>query len=73
MSPATRTLVGVGVGVGGAVAGLAAERRPDAELTVLPGAGHQLMQGRPEALARLIRALAARTAPRPAAVAGRGS
>lgn len=40
-----------------------AERLPDAELTVLAGAGHQLMQERPDALGGLIRDLAARTAP----------
>lgn len=46
-----------------------AERLPDAELTVLPEAGHQLMQERPGELAGLIRALAARTAaPVPAGV-----
>lgn len=39
-----------------------AERLPDAELTVLPQAGHQLMQERPDELAALIRDLAARTA-----------
>lgn len=38
-----------------------ADRLPDAELTVLPEAGHQLMQERPDELARLIRGLAART------------
>jgi pimeloyl-ACP methyl ester carboxylesterase len=40
-----------------------AHRLPNAELTVLPEAGHQLMQERPVELAGLIRALAARTAP----------
>ncbi len=36
------------------------EALPDAELTVLPRAGHQLMQERPHEVARLIRDLAAR-------------
>jgi pimeloyl-ACP methyl ester carboxylesterase len=39
-----------------------AEALPDAELTVLPRAGHQLMQERPDEVDALIRALAARTA-----------
>jgi pimeloyl-ACP methyl ester carboxylesterase len=34
---------------------------PDAELTVLPRAGHQLMQERPDEITELIRALSART------------
>lgn len=34
---------------------------PDAELTILPQAGHQLMQERPDEVARLIRDLAERT------------
>jgi pimeloyl-ACP methyl ester carboxylesterase len=37
------------------------EALPDAELTVLPQAGHQLMQERPEAVAQLIRDLAVRS------------
>lgn len=40
-----------------------AEGLPDADLTILPGAGHQLMQERPDELAGLIRDLASRTAP----------
>ncbi len=40
-----------------------ADGLPDAELTVLPEAGHQLMQERPDELAELVRALSARTAP----------
>lgn len=36
---------------------------PQAELTVLPRAGHQLMQERPDELNRLIRELSTRTAP----------
>lgn len=39
-----------------------AERLPDCELHVLDQAGHQLMQERPDEVAELIRALAARTA-----------
>jgi len=39
-----------------------AERLPDAELTILPQAGHQLMQERPQELIALIRDLVARTA-----------
>jgi pimeloyl-ACP methyl ester carboxylesterase len=38
-----------------------AERLPDAELTILPAAGHQLMQERPDELAGLVRDLADRT------------
>lgn len=37
-----------------------AERLPDAELTVLPRAGHQLMQERPDAIDRMVRDLAER-------------
>lgn len=37
------------------------EELPDAELTVLPQAGHQLMQERPDEVAELIRDLAERT------------
>ncbi|MGI8937507.1 MAG: alpha/beta fold hydrolase [Iamia sp.] len=44
-----------------------ADQLPDAELTVWPEAGHQLMQERPDLLAGLIRDLAARTASVPAA------
>ncbi|HMJ79062.1 MAG TPA: alpha/beta hydrolase, partial [Iamia sp.] len=40
---------------------LMVENLPDAELTVLPQAGHQLMQERPDDVARLIRDLAERT------------
>ncbi len=40
-----------------------ADLLPDAELHVLPGAGHQLMQERPAELGALLRDLAARTAP----------
>ncbi len=37
------------------------ESLPDAELTILPRAGHQLMQERPDAIAGLVRDLADRT------------
>lgn len=47
-----------------------AERLPDAELTVLPQAGHQLMQERPDEVAALIRDLARRTAPATEPVGG---
>lgn len=43
-----------------AFARVMADRLPDAELTVLPRAGHQLMQERPDEVMRLIRDLAAR-------------
>ncbi len=44
---------------------LIAELLPDAELHVLVGAGHQLMQERPAELNAILRGLAARTATRP--------
>jgi len=45
---------------------------PDVELTILPRAGHQLMQERPDEVADLIRSLSARTASAaPAAASGR--
>ncbi|QYG94776.1 alpha/beta fold hydrolase [Iamia sp. SCSIO 61187] len=46
---------------------------PDAELTVLPQAGHQLMQERPDDVARLIRDLAERTEGAGGALAPTGS
>jgi pimeloyl-ACP methyl ester carboxylesterase len=50
-----------------------AEALPDAELTVLPRAGHQLMQERPDELDTLIRALADRTAPEIPATSAAGA
>lgn len=46
---------------------------PDAELTVLPQAGHQLMQERPDDIARLIRDLAERTEGASGVLAATGS
>jgi pimeloyl-ACP methyl ester carboxylesterase len=52
---------------------LMVDNLPDAELTVLPQAGHQLMQERPDDVARLIRDLAERTAGSAGVLAPTGS